>query len=353
MKNRKNLMGMLALALVFGLTVTGCRVFDDMYKISNYLSLAVRVGRHVKGPVPLAVKINLDDNWGNLLRTIDGTGVYVNLDLSRCTMTNTEFNPGSTGSKYIVSLDLPDAVTSIAGDFNKFTSLAVIRFPASTSIGEVNPFVDCSLLTFRLKGRGDLSAIENGRVLIRNGNELVSYPSAKDSVTLSNITAIGRSAFNSTELESISLPDVITVGIRAFSNCKNLQTVNLPAATTVGELAFYGNTDLQTLNIPAVTIIGNNAVANTKGENLTITVGRRMETIGTGMFSEVGERKNVTVRTLQSEVENITAMREAFRGRGWNEGSFTLAAQRTIGSGRNARAVSNVNNSINLTVEGY
>ena len=309
---------MLALVLVFGFTVTGCRVFSDMEKISNYLSLAIKVGRYAKGPVPLAVKVNLDDDWGSLLNTINGAGVLVSLDLSRCTVTNTEFNPGANGSQYIFSINLPDAVTGITGDFSKFTNLANIRFPASVNIGEVNPFIGCSSLTFNVRGRGDLSTIENGKALVRGGNELISYPSAKGSVTLNNITTVGHSAFYGAGLESI----------------------HLPAATNIGEEAFYGNTDLQTLNIPAVTVIGNSAFARTGGADLTITLGRRVETIGTGMFSGVGERKNVTVRTLQGEVENVTAMRDAFRGRGWNEGSFTLAAGR-------------VNGSITLTVEGY
>ena len=352
MNNRKKRMGMLAVALVFGFAVTGCGAFTNTYKVSNYLSLARMVGRSERGPVPLAVKINLDNNWGSLLSVINSSGAIVNLDLSRSTMTNTEFNPGN-GSRYIASLVLPGAVTSIAGDFNAFPNLASISLPASADIGEVNPFVGCSSLAFNVRGRGHLSAIEQGKALVRGGSELASYPSAKGSVTLNTITAIGRSAFNGTDLKSINLPAVTTVGVRAFRGCKNLETANLPAATTIGDEAFYGDTSLETLNIPAIVTIGNNAAANTGGTWLTITVGQGLGAIGTGMFSEVGERKNVTVRVPQSGVEDITALRDAIRGRGWNDGSFRLAAQRTVGSGWNARTVSSVNGNINLTVGGY
>ena len=356
MRSRKKWMGILATMLVFGFTLMGCGAFTDMNKILNYLSLAERVGRSASGPVPLAVKINLDSDWGNLLNTINSAGVYVNLDLSSSIMTNTEFHPGENGSEYIVSLVLPD-VASIAGDFNIFPNLTSISLPASADIGEVNPFVGCTSLTFKLRNRGDLSAIEQGKALVRGGSELVAYPSASGSVTISEITAVGRSAFNGAGLESISLPSVTTVGVRAFRGCENLKTVNLPAATTIGDEAFYANKSLQALNIPAATTIGDNAAANTGGTDLTITVGQQIATIGTGMFNEVGERKNVTVRAPQSEVENITAIRDAIRGRGWNEGSFTLAAQttRTIGSGWWAETVrsNNFNSNINLTVEGY
>ena len=357
MNNRKKRMGMLATALVFGFTVMGCGAFTDTRKISNYLSLAERVGRSEEGPVPLAVKVSLDDNWGNLLGVINSAGVLVNLDLSGSTMTSTEFNPGSSGSRYIASLVLPDAVTNIAGDFNVFPNLASISFPASVDIGEVNPFVGCSLIAFNVRGSGDLGTIENGRALVRSG-ELVSYPSAKGSITLNGVTAIGRSAFNSTDLESISLPAVTTVGVRAFRGCKNLETVNLPAATTIGDEAFYGNTGLQTLNVPAVVTIGNNAAANTGGTVLAITLGQQLEAIGTGMFTEVGERKNVTLRVPQSEVETITARQNAIRGRGWKEGAFMLAAQssRVVSTGwwgSETVWANNFNGNITITVEGY
>ena len=363
MKSREKRLGIpasnwrLAIALAFGLTLLGCGAFTDTGRISSYLSLAQQVGRSADGPVPLAVSMNLDNNWGALITAINNARVQVNLDLSRSTMTNTEFNPGNNGSTYIVSLVLPDAATSIAGDFNVFANLASIRFPAAVDIGEANPFVGCTALRFSLRGRGDLSVIEQGRALVRGGSELVSYPSARGNVTLNGITSVGRSAFNGTNLESISLPSVTTVGIRAFRGCEHLETADLPSVTVIDMEAFYGNTQLQNLNIPAVVSIGNNAAANTGGTDLAITVGIALETIGTGMFNEIGIRKNVTVRTPESEVDNITAMRDAIRGRGWDEGSFTLAAGRnqTTGTGWNQRTVwvNNINANINLTVEGY
>ena len=357
MKNRKMRMRMLVTALLFGLTMMGCGAFTDMYRIPNYLLLANRVGRSMDGPIPLTVNVNLDHSWESLVNIINSSGVYVNLDLSRSTITDTEFNPGSNGSMYIVSLVLPNEITGITGDFNIFPSLTRIRFPASADIGDVNPFVGCSLLTFSLRGRGDLSTIENGRALVRGGSELVSYPSASGSITLNQITSIGRSAFNRTGVENISLPAVTTVGIRAFRGCEFLETVNLPAAAVIDEEAFFGNTGLHTLNIPSAVSIGNNAVASAGNTDLTITMGSRIETIGTGMFNDIEEQKNVIISVPQSGIEAATAMRDALRGRGWSEDTFTLAAQRTATTGTGWWAqsvlVNNFNTNINLTIEGY
>ena len=357
MKNKRKMFRMLAIVLIFGFTMVNCTAFTDGQKIINYLSLAKKVGRSAEGPFPLAIKVSLNNNWESLLTIINRLGVLVDLDLSQCTMTDTNFNPGSNGSEFITSLILPDTVTNITGDFNVFPNLSTIQFPASTDIDEINPFVGCSQLTFNLKGRGNLSTIENGRALVRDGIELISYPSAKENIILSEITSISRSAFNRTSLESIELPSAITIGIRAFNGCENLQIVNLPAVTAIGEAAFYGNISLKTLNIPSTITIGNNALANSGRMDLTITIGEVVETIGIGIFNEVGVRKNVTMLVPQSEVENFTARRDAIRGRGWNAGSFTLASQwqRTVGSGYYQRIEtgSNFNTNISLTVEGY
>ena len=408
MTSKKSWFGILAMALAF--TLSGC-AFTDVGRVPDYLALSRRVGRSSAGPTPLPVRINVDNDWERLVTTINRVGMPVHLNLSNSSMTNTEFNPASSGSRHIVSLVLPNSVTSIARGFGIFPDISVIRFPASADLDEVNPFVGLASVTFNLRGRGDLDTIENGRALVRGGNELVSFPSARGNVTLDNITVIARSAFNGTAVESINLPAVTTVGMFAFGNCVNLTTINLPAAeyigygaflnntslqnvnlpaaitigerafggntnlqtvelpvaATIGANAFHGNTSLQTIYIPAVVSIGNNAAANTGTTALTVTVGEHLETIGTWMFYGVTAAKNVIIRAPQSEVAGITAMTNAIRGRGWNEGSFTLAAGVNRNTGRTnwewrggqwvqvpiMQWVNNFNTHINLTVQGF
>ena len=405
-----SIMAVTALALILIIAVFGRRTFTDSYQVWNYLQLARRVGRTQEGPVPLAVRVNIDSQWRYIVNTINGVGVPVYLNLSRSNMTNTEFNPGNTRSTLIISLVLPNSVTKIRSGFGIFPNISTIRFPASAEIDEVNPFIGMSRVTFNPRGRGDLGAIENGRVLVRGGNELISFPSARGNVTLDNITIIAHSGFNSTLIEGINLPAVTTVGMLAFGNCENLTTVNLPVATTIGNRAFYGNTSLQTVNlpvantigemafsgntnlqtielpaaaiigayafqgntslqtlyIPTIVSIGNRAAANTGNTALTVTVGEQLETVGTWMFYGVTAAKNVIIRAPQGEVAGITAMTNAFRGRGWNEGSFTLAAGVNRNTGRTnwewrggqwvqvpiMQWVNNFNTHVNLTVQG-
>ena len=63
-----------------------------------------------------------------------------------------------------------------------------------------------------------------------------------------------------TQLASVNLPDVLTIGDVAFSYCKNLTTVTAPKVQTIGMYAFYG-TVLTSVNLPEVTAIDDSAFA--------------------------------------------------------------------------------------------
>ena len=50
-------------------------------------------------------------------------------------------------------------------------------------------------------------------------------------------------------LQTVNLPNCISIGENAFANCSNLTTVNLPNCTSIGENAFSGCINLQNINI--------------------------------------------------------------------------------------------------------
>ena len=378
------------MALAF--TLSGC-AFTDVGRVPDYLALSRRVGRSSVGPTPLPVRINVDNDWERLVNAINWASIPVRLNLSNSNMTNTEFDPGNNGSRYIVSIVLPNSVTGITRGFGIFPNISTIRFPASVDLDEVNPFVGLSQVTFNLRGSGDLDVIENGRALVRGGSELVSFPSASGNVTLNNITIIARSALNGTAVESINFPAVTAVGMFAFGNCANLTTVNLPTAefieygafinntslqninlpaavsiganvflgntslqtvelpavTSIGAHAFQGNTSLRAVNIPAAVSLGHRAFANTGTQALAITVNQWPSYIGTQMFFGVGAAKAVTVRVPQDAIGNITpAMNNAVRGRGWQNGTFILPFQ----TGSSWNPVFQFNTNINLSFQG-
>ena len=80
------------------------------------------------------------------------------------------------------------------------------------------------------------------------------------SLTLTDVETIGKYAFSAcTYLESVNLPQVVTIGECAFNEWKKgtkLTSLNLPNATTIGEWAFAYSSLLTSINLPKVTNIG-------------------------------------------------------------------------------------------------
>ncbi|MBQ6999757.1 MAG: leucine-rich repeat protein [Oscillospiraceae bacterium] len=86
-----------------------------------------------------------------------------------------------------------------------------------------------------------------------------------ESVNLPQVVTIGECAFNEwkkgTKLTSLDLPNATTIGDWAFAYSSLLTSINLPKVTNIGVLAF-GYCDLRTLNLPEVTTIDGEAFLN-------------------------------------------------------------------------------------------
>ena len=140
------------------------------------------------------------------------------------------------GCSELVSVDIPDSVTSIGEyAFRTCKSLANIAIPDGvTNIGDYL-FDGC---------------INLANIAIPNG-----------------VTNIGDYAFNSCRnLTSITIPDGVTgIGRYAFKNCTSLISIVIPdSVTSIGRYAFSGCTKLANITIPgSVPYIGNSAFYNT------------------------------------------------------------------------------------------
>jgi hypothetical protein len=369
--------------------------------VESYIN-SVSGGADADHPVTLPVTVNLADlsgGWTELLDAISTAGKYVDLDLSACIMSGTEFDPGTadTGKSKIVSLVLPDAAQSIKawdsdptfcyftalehvegagiatvgdGAFMECAALEEVSLPAVQTIGEyafagctaleeVSLPVSLSSLGFAVFARcpslttitvdpanADYSA-RNGMLLDKAGTTLVAYPGAAGSVTLdSAVTAIGDGAFfSNTGLTSITLPGVKTLGVQAFSSCINLGSVSLPEAEAIGRLAFWGCTNLGSVYLPKAGTIGMYAFSLTgSSRTLEITLGGTAPTLGPYMFSSVAD-KAVTVKVPSgatgygSSPTDTTTQNwgNGFRGGGWTGSALSDS--------------SNINSNITLTIK--
>jgi hypothetical protein len=231
--------------VIYEVTVTAASVLNSIEAISAYLSTAAE-------PVSLPVHIDMASDWTNLLTAIATVSKTVELDLSVCTMSSTEFNPDntiSTGKQYVTALILPDTATSIAAGsvgnytFRYFTNLREVDGEQVTDIGQY-AFFGCSGL---------------------------------ESVTLPAATNIGSTAFfECSSLESVTLPAATDIGMNAFFSCSGLTSVTLPAATNIGSTAFFECSSLNNLTFGKDTapwpVLAGSAFMSTGTGSLTIHV---------------------------------------------------------------------------------
>jgi uncharacterized protein YjdB len=159
------------------------------------------------------------------------------------------------GCTKLISVTIPNSVTTIGGAFYGCTSLTSITIPNSvTTIGE-QAFYNCSSLT---------------------------------SITIPNsVTTIEGSTFQGcSSLTSITIPNsVTTIGNNAFYGCSSLTSITIPnSVTTIGNNAFYGCSSLTSITIPnSVTTIGNNAFSSCT-KLASISIGNSVTTIGNSAF---------------------------------------------------------------------
>jgi hypothetical protein len=242
---------------------------------------------------------------------------------------------GCTG---LTEVNLPEVISIEYGAFSECTGLTEVNLPASLTSIEKNPFADCGNLTTITVAPGNTHyKAQNGMLLSIDGTQLIGYPSASGTVTLSGISSIGDDAFRGcTGLTSISFPAATSIGDDAFRGCASLTSVSFPEATSIGDWAFYGCTGLTSASFPQAAFIGYVAFGYTGGTALTITLGSTPPTVEYNIFSSETASKTVIVSVPSSAVAAYdTAWQEAFKGAG------------------NTGTTGEVNTNITLTIQGY
>jgi hypothetical protein len=301
------------------ITFTAQWAYNEVAGIAAYLDGTAGT---VAEPVVLEVLLDLADNvngWTSLLDAINTAQEYVALDLSGSTMTG-EFDPGTanTGEKYVVSLVLPDAATSIkAGSdfsnpaFENFTALKMVSGAQVTAVGDY-AFNNCTSLAS------------------------VTLPLAQD---------IGQAAFaNCIGLTGVlSLPLARDIGQAAFSECTGLTGVSLPLAQTIGGYAFYNCTGLTSVTLPLAQTIGDYAFGLYGTTVLTVTLGASPPTLGQRIFyyyppENIPPPKTVTVKRPASSAVaygnnpsdgTTDNWGNAFRGKGWDGENYLTGTVNT------------------------
>ena len=113
-----------------------------------------------------------------------------------------------------------------------------------------------------------------------------------------SVTSIGASAFYScSSLTTITIPNSVTsIGASAFSHCTGLTSIIIPnSVTSIESGAFYGCSSLVSVTIPnCVTSIGNSAFYGCSSL-VSVTIPNSVTTIGRGTFSGCSSLTSVTI----------------------------------------------------------
>lgn len=196
-----------------------------------------------------------------------GAGAHVNNSITSVTFTDTSITDIGTGfelTKSLESIDIPDSITSMTGNFagsgirtatigKGLTSLPDAAFAACanlrsidipnsiTSIGE-NTFGGCSSLNSVTFNDDSVTTIET--------RAFCSCTSLRTFDTPSGVTKLENSTFSGcTGLRTIDLKKVNTLGNEVFRGCTSLHTVNLSGVTTLGAYNFSGCTSLSSVTL--------------------------------------------------------------------------------------------------------
>jgi len=155
----------------------------------------------------------------------------------------------------LTNLVIPASITEIpAGAFCNCLSIQTVSMHAGvTKIGE-NAFRNCKNLNH--------TEYKNGKYNGSIGGDMVLFGLIDKTATsfefAPNTVMISESAFASSAIQSITVPEsVTTIGTSAFSGCKSLTSVKLPSGLTeIAECMFAGCISLSDVTVPdSVTVV--------------------------------------------------------------------------------------------------
>ena len=162
-----------------------------------------------------------------------------------------------SGCTSLTDITIPDSVTEIWDNtFYNCASLASITIPNSvTNIGHA-AFYGCTSLTSINVAEGNVPySSDDGVLFNKEKTKLIAYPGGKiaSSYAIPNgVTSIGDGAFRGcTGLTSIEIPNSVTsIAQSAFSGCTGLASITIPnSVVNIGDYAFYGCTSLASIEV--------------------------------------------------------------------------------------------------------
>lgn len=185
----------------------------------------------IKDPEVLRVllaNITTDDGVGLTREDIEGV-----TSLGSWFRGNTEIKTFDEFKEFIQIKDLYTGNSTYPGPFDGCTNLRSLKLPEGVTTIRNNAFRNCSSLEIDVN-LPSLTSLGLGAFL---NSGILSF--SADALTLISGDNTSNSTFcNCTNLESVNLPSIITLGKNAFYNCTALKSINMPKVETIGQGAF-------------------------------------------------------------------------------------------------------------------
>ena len=128
-----------------------------------------------------------------------------------------------------------------------------------------------------------------------------------ESVSLPNVASVGQNAFSYSQLTSVLLPNATTIEQEAFYKCLNLKEVSLPNATTIGAGVFGGCSSLTMVLLPNVTSFGRLAFSGCSALESLIVKDRavKSELSGNRSYYGIGSAVRIYYELTKEQAEAV------------------------------------------------
>lgn len=311
-----------------GLKSIGCCAFEDaQIPIGKFPSTLEKIGYNAFYNNDIITEIDLSNTK---VTRIEGSTFYSNGNLESVKLNeNTTYigNKAFYKNPKLASINLPEKLTYIGSSaFYQNSLLTNVVLPESlVEIGD-NAFYSDTKITGDLY-LPNLKIVGNGAfyktaitsfVMNTESEDTEEAPlsvgvrafrqckSLKTVVLPKHLGAIYEATFENSAIDSITIPEDVTVIERyAFNNCTNLAAVDFTLnskLTTIGAYAFRSNTVLVSVELPSsLSVIEDYAFNGCSALESVGTLTKNLQSIGTQVFTGTS-LKSITIQSVIAEV---------------------------------------------------